>query len=188
MYEEWNELLRRAKQGEKDTQEEILNRLRPLIINSIQRYYNRRELYEELIQEGDLCILECIESFDIEKKVYFLGYVKLQLRYLYLNKNTVKYYPSLNIMVGERKSEELINTIPSNKTTGPEDMMRLELHEDLKQAITQLTARQRKIVYLFYVERKSITAIAKDFGVSYRTIVNTKTRALGKLRDCLEMW
>ncbi|MGO1469955.1 MAG: sigma-70 family RNA polymerase sigma factor [Tissierella sp.] len=186
MYEEWKELLKKAKQGEKDIKEEILNRLRPLIISSIKRYYNRREDYEELIQEGDLCILECIENFDIEKKVYFLGYVKLQLRYLYLNKHKEKEHFSLNIMVGDEKGEEFINTIPSDDTAGPEDMIKVETHYKLQNALKRLTARQKKIVLAFYMKRKSITAISKDLGVSYRTIVNTKTKAIEKLKHHLE--
>lgn len=186
MYEEWEKLLKRAKQGQKDTKEEILNRLRPLIISSIKRYYNRREDYEELIQEGDLCILECIESFNTDKKVYFLGYVKLQLRYLYLNKHKEKEHFSLNIMVGDEKGEEFINTIPSDDITGPEDMIKLETHDKLKKALKRLTARQRQVVLSFYGHKKSITAISKDLGVSYRTIVNTKTKAIEKLKYHLE--
>ena len=186
MYEEWNELLKRAKQGEKDIKEEILNRLRPLIISSIKSYYNRREHYEELIQEGDLCILECIESFNDEKKVYFLGYVKLQLRYLYLDKNKERHHSSLNIMVGDQKSEEYINTIASDQENGPEDMIQIETYKELQNSLNYLTARQREVVLLFYIKRKSIGSIANQLGVSYRTIVNTKTRALEKLREQLK--
>lgn len=185
MYEEWNELLKRAKQGEKDIKEEILNRLRPLIIKSIQSYYNRREDFQELIQEGNLCILECIESFDVDKKVYFLGYVKVQLRYLYLNKHKIREHSSLNISVGEEKKEELINTLASDDETGPEDMIRLDTHHKLSKALEKLTKRQKQIVLAFYLERKSITQISKELGVSYRTIVNTKTRAIEKLREDL---
>lgn len=183
MYEEWKDLLRLAKEGDMDSKEEILNRLKPLIIKSIQSYYNRRELYEELIQEGNLCILEAIESFDEGKKIYFLGYAKTQLRYLYLNKNKTRHHGSLNVLVGENKSEELQNTLPSNDTTGPEGLIEEETYRELEDSLSYLTARQRQVVLLFYAKKMSITDIAKELGVSYRTIVNTKTRALEKLRE-----
>ena len=48
MYRELDELLVKAKQGDVNSKEEILNRLQGLIIKKIQRYYNKREEYKIL--------------------------------------------------------------------------------------------------------------------------------------------
>lgn len=182
MYEEWNELVKLSKEGDKKAKEEILNRLLPLIISSIKRYYNRRELYEELIQEGNLCILECIESFQTDKNVYFLGYVKLQLRYLYLDKNKEKVHISINTKIGEKKEDEIIDTIESTDLEPLDEILDKEIKGQLHIYLKELTQRQKDIILLFYAMRWSISKIAEELDISYRTVVNTKTRAIDILR------
>lgn len=186
MYEEWNVLVLSAKDGDKEAKEEILERLLPLIISSIKRYYNRRDFYEELIQEGKLCILEAIENFEGDKNVYFLGYAKLQLRYLYLNKNKEKTHISLNTKIGEKQEDEILDTLESTDLEPLSDILDREIKRQLNSCLIHLTQRQKEVIVLFYVNRQSITKIAEGLGVTYRTIVNTKTRAIEILRKHLK--
>ena len=74
MYSELNGLLIRAKEGDRNSKEEIVNRLQGLIIKSIQRYYNKMDEYEDLIQEGNLVILEAIDDYD-SSRVKYLAYL-----------------------------------------------------------------------------------------------------------------
>ena len=157
-----------------------------MIISSIKHYYNRRDLYEELIQEGNLCILEAIESFEMDKKVYFLGYAKLQLKYLYLNKNKEKVCLSLNTKIGEKKEDEILDTLESQGLEPLEEIMEEILKTQVNTCLKYLSKRQRDVVVLFYVNRLSIGEIAEKLDVSYRTIVNTKTRAIEILREHLK--
>ena len=186
LYEEWNSLILAAKEGYKEAKEEILENLRPLIISSIQKYYNRRDFYEELIQEGDLCILEAIDKFEFDQNTYFLGYVKVQLKFLYLNKNREKVHVSLNTKIGEKKEEEILDTLASNDLEPLSDILDREIKRMLNISLDTLAPKQRETVELFYSEKLSITEISKKQGVSYRTVVNTKTRAIDKLRDDFE--
>lgn len=185
-YEEWNSLVLAAKEGYKEAKEEILENLRPLIISSIQKYYNRRDFYEELIQEGDLCILEAIDKFEFDQNTYFLGYVKVQLKFLYLNKNREKVHVSLNTKIGEKKEDEILDTLASNDLEPLSDILDREIKRMLSISLDNLAPKQRETVELFYSERLSITEISKKQGVSYRTVVNTKTRAIDKLRESLD--
>ncbi|OLS02263.1 sigma-70 family RNA polymerase sigma factor [Tissierella creatinophila] len=186
MYEEWNGLVLSAKEGDLRSKEEILERLLPLIISSIKKYYNRRDFYEELIQEGYLCILESIENFKVGKNVYFLGYAKLQLRYLYLNKNREKTHISLNTKIGEKQEDEILDTLGSTELEPLSDILDREIKQALNSYLIYLTDRQKEVVVLFYVNRLSITKIAERLGVSYRTVVNTKTRAIEILKGYLK--
>ena len=101
----FDSLLDKARAGDKASKEEIINRLQPLIISSIRRYYNKPKEYEDLIQDGNLIILECIEDYEPSKGVHFLGYVKTMLRYLYLDKHKTKIHHSLNEVVGDGEVE-----------------------------------------------------------------------------------
>ena len=106
MYKELDKLVNKAKGGDVASKEEILNRLKGLVIKSIQRYYNKREEYDDLIQEGYLVILESIDNYDEERGVYFLGYIKTMLKYTYLNKHQERQHLSLNVKVGDAEDNE----------------------------------------------------------------------------------
>lgn len=183
MYKELNDLLEKAKNGDTSSAEEILNRLQGLIFNSIQRYYNDRNEYEDLIQEGNLVVLEAIKEFDESRGVYFLGYVKTMLKYTYLNKHNIKRHLSLNVVVGDNAETELMDMLASDERSSLDKLLKIEEVSELKDALEKLTDRQKEVIIAFYIERLSINDISKRLGITYRTIVNTKTRALERLQE-----
>ncbi|MDR7869347.1 MAG: sigma-70 family RNA polymerase sigma factor [Tissierellaceae bacterium] len=187
MYKELNEFLLKAKEGDRESKEEILNRLQGLIFKSIQRYYNNRNEYEDLIQEGNLVVLQAIDDFDESKGVYFLGYVKTMLKYTYLNKHKLRQHLSLNIPVGNDEDNELVDLLESDKDGPLEQYLQIEENLIINEALSKLTDRQREIVLAYYLERLSIGEIAERLGISYRTVINTKIRALEKMREYIEM-
>lgn len=185
MYKELDELVLKAKAGDINSKEEILNRLQGLIFNSIQRYYNNKNEYEDLIQEGNKVILESIDSYDSDRGVYFLGYIKTMLKYTYLNMHNKKQTLSLNVPVGDDGENELMDLLESD-VDGPLDMfLKLENHMEVRYALSILTDRQREVIVLFYCERLPIGDIAKRLGITYRTVVNTKTRAVERISEVL---
>lgn len=182
MYEELEKALLKAKAGEIDSKEQILNELYPLIITSIKRYYNRVFDFDDLLQEGRIVILDCINNYDETKGVYFLGYVKTMLKYYYLDKHKVKMMLSLNEKVGADDEEELVDLLESEVEDAAEVLVKLEENNQLTQALSSLTIRQREIVIDYYYEGLTIDQIAEKFGVKYRTVVNTKIVALEKMK------
>jgi len=188
MYYEINKLINGSIEGKEKDREELLIRLKPMIIASIKRYYNRFDQYDDLIQEGYEIILKALMDFDVERGVEFLGYVKARLRYHYLDKHKEKDDPiSLNQVtsIGD-DSTELLNLLPDNLPTQEEIIIEKEERLNLWTSLHNLTERQREVVLLFYEEGMDIGTIAKKLEVSYRTIVNIKVSALAKLRKKLD--
>ena len=180
-----DELINLAIKGNKDAVEEIINQLQPLIISSIRKYYNIGKEYEELIQEGNLMILESLKTYDPNKGVHFLGYIKLNLKYLYLNKHKRKIHLSLNEPVGD-EGQEIIELLISDNKEAIDIILEDEINAELKKALEKLTKRQREIVILYYVENISIKEISHRLNISYRTVVNIKTKALENLKKYME--
>lgn len=180
----FGKLVKKAKSGDKGAKEEIITRLQPLIMSSIKRYYYKREEFEDLVQEGNIKILECIEDYEPSKGVHFLGYVKTMLKYMYLDKHKRKVHTSLNEKIGEGDSE-IIDLLVSDDKDILESILDKEEVDKLRKILGNLTERQRQIIILFYMERISMGDIASKLGVSYRTVVNTKTTALKKLKEGL---
>lgn len=177
----FDKLVEEAIKGNKEALEEIIDRLQPLIISSIRKYYNKGNEYEDLIQEGNLTILESLKDFDQSRGVHFLGYIKLNLKYLYLNKHKRKIHLSLNEPVGDGEVEA-IDLLESKDKDAIDILLEDERSLELNMALERLTERQKEVVLLFYMENMSMEEIGKKLGISYRTVVNLKTKALENLR------
>lgn len=181
----WNKLIEEARKGSKEAMEEIINKLQPLIISSIRRYYNNVKEFEELIQEGNLMILESLKDYDFDKGVHFLGYIKSNLKYLYLNKHKIKIHLSLNEPLGDGELE-MIDFLVSDAQPVLDILLEDEINLRLKEALEKLTERQREIIILYYVKNMSMDDIGNKLGISYRTVVNIKTKALENLRKLMK--
>lgn len=179
----FDKLALKAKEGDMGAKEEIISRLEPLVLSSIKRYYYKREEFEDLVQDGNIKILECIQDFDPKKGVYFLGYVKTVLRYMYLDKHKERIHFSLNEKVGDGEDERIDLLVSDEDIL--ESILNHEEVEELRRVLNVLTERQKEVVILFYMERLSLGDIAEKLGISYRTVVNTKTNALKKLNEGL---
>lgn len=182
MYKEIEKLLELSRSGDMEAKERLLLKLKPLLIHSIRRYYNRIEKYDDLIQDGNELILKAIEEYDPDRGVYFLGYVKAMLRYCYLDKHRERQELSLNQPLDRG---ELMDMLEGDEEDPAQILVRTEEHSLLVEALANLTERQRTIIVAYYIHRMSIGEIAAKLGVSYRTIVNTKTLAIKRLREAM---
>jgi len=182
--EEFSNVVDGIYKGDVDKKEKLLDMIEPLIISSIKRYYYGDELMEDMIQEGKIRVLECLDTFDSEKGVYFLGYVKAQLRYLYLNLNKAKEFEiSLNstLDLGDG-SVELIDSLIDETVDVEGDLIKKYINKNLKDTLDILTDRESQVIYLYYFKNIGMKDIAKELGLAYRTVVNTKTNGLEKMR------
>lgn len=181
----FQELVRKAKAGEIEAVEEIISNLQPLLVSSIRRYYYNKNEFEDLMQEGNLKILESIDKYDEDKGVYFLGYVKTMLKYMYLDKHKERQHMSLNEKAAGGE-DEIIDLLVSEDLDIGERIANRDEIEELSDKLKELTQRQREIIILFYIEKKNMHQIAEKLNISYRTVVNTKTMSLKKLREMLK--
>lgn len=172
------ELVILSKKNNEEAILELIKRLRPLVISSINKYYSIGE-YEDLIQEGNILIMESIEKFDTEYGVHFLGYIKSKLKYYYLNKNKVEKEFSLNEL--DDNGVEFIERIVSDINI--EDMILKEIENRyLLSSLNKITEREKEIVLKFYFEELSLREIAEELNIKYQTVANLKTNAIKKLK------
>lgn len=174
-----------AKLGDKNSEKEIINKLQPLLVSSIRKYYNISQEYEDSMQDGNLLILQCIRDYDEEKGVYFLAYIKSKIMYLYLNKNKRKKHLSLNEKLKDGESE-IIDLIESDDMDILDSLIKSQGNMDLYRAYEKLSKREKQVISLYYMRRKNMKIIAKELEISYRTVVNIKSSGIDKLRIYLK--
>lgn len=180
MYKEINSLLAQSQKGDRKAKEKLALKLKPLILSSIKRYYNKATLYDDLIQEGYEVVLRCIRDYNKSKNAYFLGYVKTMLMYHYLDKHKKKYNQvSINKPIGDEI--EIIDTIADDYSLEDSVVMDHDI-KTLWDNISNLTDRQKTVILLYYIKGISLKEICKRLNVSYRTVVNTKVYAIEKIK------
>ena len=89
----------------------IYKAFEPLIISSIKKYYDRADIFEELVYDGKTEIMYAIMEYDASKKVPFNYYLKQRLRFFYLKKNPRRSVSSLNYT--NEDGDEVMNLIES---------------------------------------------------------------------------
>ena len=68
------ELLKRAKEGDKAAREELINGNLRLVLSVIQRFVGRGENPDDLFQVGCFGLIKSIDNFDISQNVRFSTY------------------------------------------------------------------------------------------------------------------
>lgn len=185
MYKEIDELLVRAKSGERKAKSIILEKYKPLILSQMKKYYFDANEVDDLISEGYEVILKGIDKFDSGRNVYFSGYLKTILRYHYLDRlKAKKYTSSLDKNMGDSGDISLLDLLEADVDLENEYIVK-ELNEQLIEKIEKLSKRQKEVIILYYLEELSISDISKQLGVTYRTIINTKVNAIEKLKKLI---
>ena len=177
----------RAQGGEVDAVAELIERLKPLIYASARRYYFGEESGEDLLQDGCLKLLELLPRFDAKRGIPFLGYVKIQLKYFYMEKGK-RHRKEISLhTVGDVMEEgvSFIERLPDQGVNIEEKLMVGEMQTALKDGIQALSVHQRRVILLYYGQGMDMRKIAKYLGVHYQTVVKTKERGLRKLREKL---
>lgn len=169
-----NYIIQMSLKGDKKYQEILLNKLKPLIYKNIYLYWNYKDtVVEDLLQEGYIVILDALKSFDKNKEVHFLAYIKSKLKYFYMNyyRNHVKY---TNCLTHSSNFEEIDKRI-------------LESEENtlLMNCINKLSDREQKIIYSYYFDEISLNEISKNLNITYRAAINRKYRIIKKLKKCV---
>ncbi|MBZ4646358.1 MAG: polymerase sporulation-specific sigma factor [Petroclostridium sp.] len=183
------ELVQRTKKGDDQAAEQLLLKLKPLILSSIKKYASIGIDRDELLQEGYLEVLRLTYDYDESKGIPFLGYVKAYLNYFFMNyfRGMKIVYDSLDqdVSIGDDKVSK-IDFIHDDSPTPLEQYVVQESYEELSAAIKQLTPKQREIIYLCYYSKMPMTAIARKMNMHYMSVVKLKQRAIQKLRNLLK--
>lgn len=179
-YEELDELIYLAKNNQEMAKVRLIEKLSPLIKSSIKKYCPIYLHYEDLYQDGIVIILECLELYD-EEKANFLAMAKSYLKYHYIE--TLKYLKNIEKDISKTEEEEDIVNLISSEENIEEEFIFYEEVEFLKKKLEILTLRQRDILLMYYYEKLSHKEIAQKLNISKWTVVNTKRRALEKLKE-----
>ncbi|MBV1758477.1 MAG: sigma-70 family RNA polymerase sigma factor [Dethiosulfatibacter sp.] len=187
--EVFNRWLDKARNGDMEAMEKVMEMLTPLVTASAKKYFLGDMPYEDLMQEGYLVIAECVDKFDIYRGIPFLGYVKttLMFHFMDLGRKTLKEQcDSLNRSIKNADGDiTLMDVIADDEASADGAMLHYEKIKALMQGIKTLSPRELQVISLNYYVGLNMIEVARELGIAYRTVVNTKVHALRKLETYL---
>lgn len=200
--EKEKELIRKAKNGDVNAQNEILTANLRFVFNVARRYKGKGATISDLISEGNLGLVKAIEKFNPEKDVKFISYAVWWIRN-YMQEFIKKRQSILNI----EKEEDSLNTLTVYNNFGydeeDEQVMKKEtvlsneeeenektLHNSQKKVINKilsnLSERERFIIEHYYgIDHKemNLEEIGKLLGITKERTRQIKEECLKKLRS-----
>ena len=148
----------------------------PIATNDSRKKYEKQRLNLEQDQIKRLSDQEISEGLNIplEKVIYYHG--------LYNKTKSISLYTP----VGEEKDTTLLELIPGN-TDIENDTMKLMLQEEVKEALSCLTDREREVIESRFGLKdgtaRTLEETGKKLGVTRERIRQIESKALGKLRN-----
>lgn len=194
-----NELIEMAKNGDDEAKMLIINRYKPLVYRFLSQYYSRfsscsSSLREDLIDDGILTILECINTYD-NKKASFSTHCYYQLRATIQNglRDTVKGLQhgvtSMDKAVNEGsedKEQSMHDLIPDHNVDIEKDYIEKETKNHVWEVAKKVaTEKEYKTLQLLLRDDLTRKEMAKQLNTTESAICRQRDRLIKKIQRYL---
>ena len=195
-----NELIEMAKNGDDEAKMLIINRYKPLIYRFLSQYYSRfstcsSSLREDLIDEGVITILECINTYD-SNKASFSTHCYYQLRATIQNglRPTVKSLQhgtkSLDQEMNDGNSDDkaisLYDVVADNNVNIEQAYIENEERDHVWEVAKRVaTEKEYKTLQAMATDGLTRKEIAEIVGVSESALCGLRNRVFNKIRKNL---
>ncbi len=185
MQQDLSELAALAAAGDREAMAEILRRFAPLKISLIKKYFGYGIDWDDFLAEGDRLMIESVMNYDPGRKVPLESYLKINLSYLYIN---IRKKQRRLVYLDQEISEgiTLADTLEADDPPVDEPVIGRDESDEVREALSRLTERQKTIIELYYYQGKSVRQCAEIMGTAYQTAVELKGRAVRALADALK--
>lgn len=171
-----NHIIQQSLKGDKNFQEILLIRLRPLIYKNIYKYWNVWDMEaEDMAQEGYIIILMSFKTFDNKRNVHYLHYIKTKLEYFYKNQHRKCRLKALRL-------NEISNGYKAASLGSTKNRIEQDEKYELMKSIQNLSYEEREIIYLYYFLGLSMKSISNRSGIKYGKVRSVKRKALTHLK------
>ncbi len=171
-----------VKYKEKDNPEarqELIKYYQPLVYKLVKQIYPERGLMLDLIQEGNIGLIDAVDSFDHLREVKFSTFATYHIRgriidFLKKGINIEPFLAENSIMLIENKVEKNY------------------LLERVYKVMESLPLKEQKILKELYLGNKEPHLVATEMGISlsylYRLQKKAVKRVRGKLSRFIQQW
>ena len=197
---EENKIIEIAKGGNDEAKMLIINRYKPLVYRFLSQYYSRfstcsSSLREDLIDDGVLTILECINTYD-SSKASFSTHCYYQLRATIQNglRPTVKSLQhgtksldkEMNDGNSDDKAMNLYDVVPDNSVDIENDYIKNEEREHIWEVAKRVcTSKEYATLKAMATDGLTRKEMAELVGVTESALCGLRNRSFSKIRKNL---
>ena len=197
---EENKIIEIAKGGNDEAKMLIINRYKPLVYRFLSQYYSRfsscsSSLREDLIDEGVITILECINTYD-SSKASFSTHCYYQLRATIQNglRPTVKSLQhgtksldqEMNDGNSDDKAMNLYDVVPDNSVDIENDYIKNEEREHIWEVAKKVcTNKEYATLKAMATDGLTRKEMAELVGVTESALCGLRNRSFSKIRKNL---
>ena len=178
------EKLIRAKAGDKNAIQEIIEAFNPLITKATLRFYIKGLEKSDIKQIATLALIKAIKNFDTEKSNSFPAYAQITVKNMFImemRKAENKYYKEkINCEIKEVFN---IEEIKSKDIDLNEDLIKKEERMNLIKIINLLKEEDRELIKAFYIDQIKIKDYSKKHNIPYGNLIYKKNKILKYLRE-----
>ncbi|WP_461207895.1 sigma-70 family RNA polymerase sigma factor [Clostridium sp. DL1XJH146] len=170
------EIILRAKDGDEEAIQFILDKYRPLILKLAGKYTIPSYDFEDVVQYGYLTLIKAIKMYKVGSNS-FNGYAIRAIRnnIMDLFKRHIRIY-------SEVPNNEVLNICVDNSLSIEDNIIAGEEIKRLYKGLDELSKEDRKIINEHYFEGKTMKSIADENKIKYRKLIKEKNRIIKKLK------
>lgn len=182
----YEELIIRAKEGDKMALEELMMKYKGLIIKYGNSVYINGYDKEDLIQIGYMSVMNAVNKYDFQKG-NFTAYVSFAIQknfnYLIRGKARGNYVSSLDYYIEDEV--QLVDIIKSEENIEGE-YIKKEIKKIVHQCINELPVELRDIIDYHYIKNEgTLKKYSEERNINYRIVIKRKGQAIKLLEKAL---
>ncbi len=170
------ELITRFINGEQACFEQIIHRHKNKVFAYINMYIRDQALAEDIFQDTFLKVIQSVKAGKYSDNGKFLSWVMRIAHNLIIDH--FRRLKQMNTISNDNYESDLFNSKRFAEDNVEDDMVRQQIHKDVRNIISSLPDDQREVVILRHYADLSFKEIADITGVSINT-------ALGRMRYAL---
>lgn len=182
-----DDLVIRAKNGDKVALEELMNKFKFYIIKCSNNVYINGYEKDDLIQIGYISLINAVKNYELTKgnfTSYVNAAIQYNFNYLIRGKAKENYVQSLNTIISE--NVELGDFIGSEESF-EEELMKKDALKLVLKCVDKLPKDLKDIINYCYINNKgSFTKYSIENNMKYSTLMKKKRLALDILRVLLK--
>ncbi len=172
------ELVKRAKDGDKAAVDEIIEKFKYFIIKQAAKYSVPSYDFEDLVQHGYLSIIKAVHLYKIGRGSFTTYCTNAVINnFNALLKGQIKHYREI-------QDEDIINS-ELYEFTLEEEFIAYEETKRVKNALDKLQDTEKNIITSVYIKDKTLKEAAVHFDITYKKAIKLRKEALRKLRKYL---
>lgn len=186
-YEEIEDHVKLAKQGNSENLTKLLIQFKPFIFKTAKNFNIKNFDEYDLVQIGYIALINAVDKYDISKhsfSSYVYTTIKNVMKYTARSNNKHNLTLSINASVNGQSSIDFTEFLESNENL-ENDYLEHEKITELQKVISDLEPDEFELIFLVYYNNFSLTDYAVKKGISYSKIVRKKNYILDKIKSRL---